>query len=68
MAYDSRCEHLAQVFLEDELRSDDSDAEALAQAIQDRIEDFLNYELPDRIARRAGNSGAAWFTQSRLSV
>ena len=44
MSYDSRCYDLAEIFMADEAHKSERATAALAQKIQDTIEDFLNYE------------------------
>lgn len=53
MTYDPATLTLAEHFLADEHSALPSDADALAQAIQILIEDWLEYQLPARIKARA---------------
>jgi hypothetical protein len=48
MSYDSKCADLASGFLSDEGIDTPEARKELAQRIQDVIEDFLNYECPNR--------------------
>jgi hypothetical protein len=54
MAYDSQCYTLAETFIDDEMKQHPNESlkksiktlkQDLAQAIQDTIEDFLEYEF-----------------------
>ena len=52
MTYDSASYDVAQHFLADEPRATEADRDALAQHIQRAVEDWLNDELPRRLARQ----------------
>lgn len=47
MAYDGRCATLARVFLDTEAWATDEEVAALAQAIQDTVEDYIEATRPD---------------------
>lgn len=45
--YDTKCEDLAKAFLADTCSADDKSAiAALAQEIQDKIEEWIEFDLP----------------------
>lgn len=50
-SYDERSFDLARHFLEDEPGADRNDAHLLALAIQDTVEDWIEYTLRRRIAK-----------------
>lgn len=52
-SYDSKSYELAEYFLADEPGATEADRDLLATDIQRAIEDFLEYELPQRIKARA---------------
>ncbi len=52
MSVDTKSWELAEYFLEDMPHAAD-DVDRLATLIQDQIETFLQFELPDRVAARA---------------